>query len=184
MIFIILLTLALFILPFWFALKIVDVCIKKSNALRPIGILVSLLMAGILIVWGYVFVTEDYDLSAKIGWSGWLGMALGVVLAILGTRRSLIRTRKEIKLEEHEEKLEKENQKQQEKWAKEEAKKILEQGEISNYGQLDTILSILDNPKSGFKASNLSCDLEILKRKLEKEGKLARTKEPPLNLPP
>jgi len=169
-----LLILVPFALAFGLAFKIVNACIKKSDALRPVGIIVSLLVGGVSIVSGY-FIGPIV---------GWLIMALGGLLAIFGSWRSLTMTREEVEQEEHEEKLKKENQKQQEKWAKEEAKKILEQGEISNYGQLDTILSILDDRKSGFKASLLSCDLEILKKKLEKEGKLPRTMEPPLNLPP
>jgi len=156
-----LLILAPFALAFWLAFKVVNACIKKSDALRPLGILVSLLVGGGSIASGY-FIGPIV---------GWFIMVLGGLLAVFGTLRSLTMTREEVELEELEEKLEKERKQQEQNWAKEEAKKMLEQGEIDDYESFNLICNILDDPKSDMKSFKLSWDLKELKKKQAKRQK-------------
>ena len=156
-----LLILAPFALAFGLAVKIVNACIKKSDALRPVGIIVSLLVGGVSIVSGY-FIGPIV---------GWFIVVLGGLLAVFGTFRSLTMTREEVELEELEEKLEKERKQQEQDWAKEEAKKMLEQGKIDDYESLDLICNILDRRESDMKAFDLSWKLKELKKKQAKRQK-------------
>jgi len=84
----------LILIPFagawWLTIKIVDACIKKSDALRPLGILVSLIVGGGSVIAGY-FIGPIV---------GWLIMASGVLVAIGGTWRSLVVTKAQMQLEE------------------------------------------------------------------------------------
>jgi hypothetical protein len=56
-------------------LKIVDACVKKSGALRPLGIVVSILVGG-----GSIF--AGYFIGPIVGW---FIMAVGGLVAVGGT---------------------------------------------------------------------------------------------------
>jgi len=148
----------LILLPFagawWLTIKIVDACIKKSDALRPLGILISLFVGGGSIVAGY-FIGPIV---------GWFIMACGALVVIIGTWRSLAAAKEEVELEELTEKVEEERKRQGQKWAKEEAKKMLEQGKIDDHERLDSVCNILDDAKFDTQAFRLSDDLKKLRR--------------------
>ena len=161
----------LILLPFagawWLTIKIVDACIKKSDALRPLGIVVSLLVGGGSIYAGY-FIGPIV---------GWLIMGAGGLVAIGGVFRSLGATKENIEEEELEKKQEKEWKEFEQEWAKSSAKKILEQGEIDDYERADKICNILDRIGFDTEAAALSQNLKDLKKKQEKELKKKQAKK-------
>jgi len=155
----------LILLPFagawWLTIKIVDACIKKSDALRPVGILISLLVGGGSIAAGY-FIGPIV---------GWLIMGIGGLVAIIGVWRSVVVTKEYIGAEELSEKLDEERKSWEEELARERAKEILEQGEIDNSQDVDWICSVLDKVKFDSEAYELSLNLKELKKKKSKRQK-------------
>jgi uncharacterized membrane protein len=155
-------------LPFagiwWLTFKIIDACIKKSNALRPLGIIVSILVGGGSVVAGY-FIGPIV---------GWFIMGIGGIVAIVGVWRSLSATKEYIEIEKQQEELEKTQKQEEENWAKEEAKKILKQGEIYDFQMAYYIYSILDRRGASWEAMNLNNELErlIAKETKRKKGKV------------
>lgn len=152
----------LILLPFagawWLTIKIVDACIKKSDAMRPLGILVSLLVGGGSIVAGYY-------IGPIVGW---FIMGVGGLVAIIGVWRSLVVTKEYIEMEELNGKLEKERKEEEQEEAKGKAKEILELGVIDDFKLVDWICNILDKIKFDNEAFNLSWDLKELKKKQSK----------------
>jgi len=155
----------LILLPFvgawWLTIKIVDACIKKSDALRPLGIIISLLVGG-----GSIY--AGYSIGPIVGW---FIMGAGGLVAIIGVWRSLVVTKEYIEAEELSEKLDKERKEEERSWAKAEAKKILEQGKIDDYERLNMICNILEDRKSGMEEIGLFYKLEELKKKQAKRQK-------------
>ena len=135
----------LILLPFagawWLTIKIVDVCIKKSDALRPLGIIISLLVGGASIYAGY--------LIGPI--VGWVIMGVGGLVAIIGVWRSLVVAKYQVEREWLEGLVGKGQLRKsdQEKWenmwisAKEEAKSMLKQDEIDDYERFSLVRSTL-----------------------------------------
>jgi len=160
-------------------MTIANACAKREAGLwRLLGVLASLAIGGVCIVVGYCFAIEGFTEWEAGGYQivkysviGWISIIGGGIIALLGTWTALVGTREEIELREEIEKLDKEREEEERNWAKEEAKKILEQGEIDDYGRLDTILNILNDRKSSMEATRLSYKLEDLKRKLAKRQK-------------
>lgn len=155
---------------FWLTGKTANACAKRESwAWRLLGVLASLVIAGIFIQVGYWFAIEGVRETS--GYQivtypvlGWIVMIGGGIMALVGTWTAILGTRKKIELMELEEKLEEEEKQRQHKWAKEEAMKMLEQGEIDDYERLDLILSIL----SDMHEFNLSYELKDLKSKVTK----------------
>ncbi len=155
----------LILMPFvgvwWLTIKAVDACIKKSNTLRPVGIIISLLVGA-----GSIY--AGYSIGPIVGW---FIMACGGFIAVLGVWRSMVVTREYMEAEKLEEKLEKERNKEEQEVAIKEAKEILEQGEIDDYERVDWICSVLDRIKFSWEGINLSEDLKQLKQKQIKREK-------------
>lgn len=150
------------VFAFWLVMTIANACAKReSGSWRLLGVLASLTIGGICILVGYWFTEEGITILA------WIIMIGGGLMTILGTWTALVGTREEIELREETEKLDKERKHQEQKWAEEEAKKILEQGKIDDYEELDLILRILSDMHEFY----LSISLEDLKKKLTKRRK-------------
>jgi len=155
---------SLILLPFagvWMlTIKFVDSCIKKSDALRSVSILISLLSGGASLYLGYV-------IGPVVGW---FIMGAGVFVAIVGTWRSLVVSKEQIELEEFAEKLNQAQQKEERKQIKAEARDILQRGIILDYQRLDQLCEALNAMyKYDNEAFDLSWDLQKLKRKLLKK---------------
>ena len=159
----------LILLPFagvwWLTFKIIDACIKRSDALRPLGIIISIFVGG-----GSVY--AGYFIGPLVGW---FIMVIGFLVAIGGVWRSLTVTKEYIEIEKQRDEQEKSSKKEEENWAKEEAKKILKRGKIDDLQFANGIYSILDKPGGGlsWEVINLKSDLKTLiaKEVKRKKGK-------------
>jgi hypothetical protein len=159
------------LLPFagawWLTIKVIDACIKKSSALRPLGIILSLAVGGGSIVAGY-FIGPIV---------GWFIMAVGGLVVVIGTWRSLVVTRQQVQLAEIEEFREKLFKGQQlseleeERWgkmwksAREEARELVGRGKIDNRERFEFISSILLLHGSDSESYQLYSELKKLERK-------------------
>jgi len=152
----------LILLPFagawWLTIKIVDASIKKSDALRPLGILISLAVGG-----GSVY--AGYYIGPIVGW---FIMAVGVIVAIVGTWRSLAVTRYQVEQEELTERLEKERKEEAWRAVKEIAKGMLAQDRIDDLQTYKQIVHILEQEPLDGEASDLVSRLNKLKKKQDK----------------
>lgn len=145
---------------FWLTIKIVDACIKKSGILRLFGILISLAVGG-----GSIY--AGYHIGPIVGW---FIMAIGGLVAIVGTWRSLVVTKEQVELEELTEKLDKERKTWEQELARERAKEILEQGEIDDYQDVDWICNVLTGNRYDSESAELLERLKsFIKNKTRKE---------------
>ena len=161
----------LILLPFagawWLTIKIVDACIKKSDALRPWGIIISLLVGGASIYAGY-FIGPIV---------GWVIMGAGGLVAIIGVWRSLVVAKYQVEQEWLEGLVGKgqlrksDQEKLDNMWnsAKEEAINILKQGKIEDYEKFSLVSSTLAHHGNDSESHELFGELRKLEWKSTKE---------------
>ena len=154
----------LILLPFagaiWLAYKIADACIKKGGPMRLLGVLVCLLVGG-----GSIY--AGYHIGPIVGW---FIMAIGGLVAIVGTWRNLVVTKEQVEAEELSEKLDKERKTWEQELARERAKEILEQGEIDDYQDVDWICNVLTGNRYDSESAELLERLKsFIKNKTKKE---------------
>ena len=136
---------ALILLPFvgtWLlAFKVGDACIRRSYALRPLGILFVLVVGA-----GSLF--AGYYIGPIVGW---LIMGGGGFVIIVGIWRCLAMTRADLELEEQAKELEKRAKQFQRQMegemralAQESARGMLAQGRIDDYEEADEVCRVLD----------------------------------------